>query len=71
MGDAEIALSEDCFYSQVIGVGCCGDHGLLRIPVLSVKDIRQQSCTNVFFLILNKYSYENVFFQRFQWSLSC
>jgi hypothetical protein len=44
MGDAEIALSEDCFYSQVTGMGCCGDHGLLRIPVLSVKDIRQQSC---------------------------
>jgi hypothetical protein len=41
-----MALSEDCFYSQVMGIGCCGDQGLLRIPVLSVKEIRQQSCKN-------------------------
>ncbi|CAF0714470.1 unnamed protein product [Adineta steineri] len=45
-GNAEIALTEDCFYSQVIDIGCCGDHGLLRIPVLTVKDIRQQSYFN-------------------------
>lgn len=44
LGDAELALTDDCFYSQVIGTGCCGDQGLIRIPVLSVKDIRQQAC---------------------------
>lgn len=42
-----MALTEDCFYSQVVGRGCCGDQGLLRIPILSVKDIRQQSCKNI------------------------
>ena len=39
-----MALTEDCFYSQVTDTGCCGDHGVLRIPILNVKDIRQQSC---------------------------
>jgi len=39
-------LSEDCFYSQVTGIGCCGDHSLLRIPILSIRDIRQQSYFN-------------------------
>lgn len=42
-----MALTEDCFYSQVVGTGCCGDQGLLRIPILSVKDIRQQSCKDI------------------------
>ncbi|CAF2841469.1 unnamed protein product [Rotaria sp. Silwood2] len=46
LGDAEMALSEDCFYSQVIGIGCCGDQGLLRIPILSIRDIRQQTYFN-------------------------
>ncbi|CAF2071035.1 unnamed protein product [Rotaria magnacalcarata] len=46
LGDAEMALSEDCFYSQVIGTGCCGDQGLMRIPISTVKDIRQQSYFN-------------------------
>jgi len=53
-----MALSEDCFYSQVLGIGCCGDHGLLRIPILSVKDIRQQSCKNYFYRI--KYNRKNI-----------
>lgn len=44
LGTAELALTQDCFYSQVTAQGCCGDQGLLRIPVLTVKDIRQQSC---------------------------
>jgi hypothetical protein len=39
-----MALTEDCFYSQVIESGCCGDQGLLHIPILTVKDIRQQTC---------------------------
>ncbi|CAF3738548.1 unnamed protein product [Rotaria sp. Silwood1] len=46
LGNAEMALSEDCFYSQVLGGGCCGDQGLLRIPILSVRDIRQQAYFN-------------------------
>ena len=41
-----MVLSEDCFYSQVVRIGCCGDQGLLRIPISSMKDIRQQSCIN-------------------------
>ncbi|CAF0794018.1 unnamed protein product [Rotaria sordida] len=46
LGNAEMALTEDMFYSQVIETGCCGDQGLLRIPVLSVRDIRQQAYFN-------------------------
>lgn len=46
LGDAEMALTDDCLYSQVIGMGCCGDRGVLRIPILSIRDIRQQSCEN-------------------------
>lgn len=45
-----MALTEDCLYSQVLGTGCCGDHGLLRIPILTVKDIRQQSCKEIIFI---------------------
>lgn len=41
-----MALTDDCLYSQVIDFGCCGDQGVLRIPILSIKDIRQQSCKN-------------------------
>jgi hypothetical protein len=44
-----MALTEDCLYSQVIGTGCCSDQGVLRIPILSVKDIRQQLCKYYFF----------------------
>lgn len=47
-----MALSEDCFYSQVNGFGCCGDQGTLRIPVLEIKDIRQQACKKNFFFQL-------------------
>jgi len=54
-----MALSEDCLYSQVIDTGCCGDHGLLRIPILSIRDIRQQSCKNSFYPIRIKYSFGN------------
>ncbi|UJR31765.1 hypothetical protein I4U23_019243 [Adineta vaga] len=46
LGNAEMALTEDCFYSQVIARGCCGDQGLIRIPILSVRDIRQQAYFN-------------------------
>ncbi|CAF1393064.1 unnamed protein product [Adineta steineri] len=46
LGNAEIALTEDCLYSQVTGTGCCGDQGILRIPVLSIIGIRQQSYFN-------------------------
>ncbi len=43
-----MALTEDCLYSQVKGIGCCGDQGVLRIPILSIKDIRPQACKNYF-----------------------
>jgi hypothetical protein len=43
-----MALTEDCLYSQVNGIGCCGDRGVLRIPILSIKDIRPQACKNDF-----------------------
>jgi hypothetical protein len=52
-----MALTEDCFYSHVVETGCCGDQGLLRIPILSVKDIRQQSCKNDSDRIENIYYY--------------
>ncbi len=44
-----MALTEDCLYSQVIGFGCCLDQGVLHIPILSIKDIRQQACTKYLF----------------------
>ena len=47
-----MALTEDCFYSQVTVTGCCGDQGLIRIPVLSVKDIRQQACKDNIVLLV-------------------
>jgi hypothetical protein len=49
-----MALTEDCLYSQVNGFGCCGDRGVLRIPILSIKDIRQQTCTSYFLGILQR-----------------
>jgi hypothetical protein len=43
-----MALTEDCLYSQVKGFGCCSDKGVLRIPILAIKDIRQQPCIKFF-----------------------
>jgi len=39
-----MALTEDCLYSQTRHSTCCDDRGVLRIPILSIKDIRQQAC---------------------------
>lgn len=41
-----MALTEDCLYSQVRGIGFYGDKGVLRIPILSIKEVRQQACKN-------------------------
>ncbi|CAF1551569.1 unnamed protein product [Didymodactylos carnosus] len=45
LGGAELVLTEDCFYSQLF-MGCCGDNGLLRIPILSIIDVREQAWFN-------------------------
>jgi hypothetical protein len=55
-----MALTEDCLYSQVIRSRCY-DQGVLRIPILSIKDIRQQAC-KIIALIINK---KWLFFIRF------
>ncbi|CAF0857169.1 unnamed protein product [Adineta steineri] len=46
MGNAEIILTEDGIYSQVIGVACCGDRGYLHIPLLAITNIREQDWFN-------------------------
>ncbi len=43
-----MALTEDCLYSQPIKMVWCCDQGVLRIPILSIKDIRQEPCKNYF-----------------------
>ena len=48
-------------------MGCCGDQGILRIPVLTVKDIRQQSC-KIDCSLADAWRFV---FSRFQWTLSC
>jgi hypothetical protein len=44
LGHAELVLTEDGIYSQVIGCTCCSDRGFLHIPILAIRDIRDQSC---------------------------
>jgi hypothetical protein len=46
LGDAELAVTNDCLYSQVPGRNCLRNHGLLRIPILSIRNIQQHSCEN-------------------------
>ncbi|CAF0871459.1 unnamed protein product [Adineta ricciae] len=48
LGHAEMALTEDCLYSQVrkSGCTCCCDQGVLRVPVLAIIDIQQKSYFN-------------------------
>ncbi|UJR14917.1 hypothetical protein I4U23_001900 [Adineta vaga] len=46
VGEVDLALTEDCLYSQVIKSNCCCDQGVLRIPVLSIIDIQQKSYFN-------------------------
>jgi hypothetical protein len=44
LGDAELVLTEDGIYSQVIGSTCCSDRGFLYIPLLAITNIREQAC---------------------------
>jgi hypothetical protein len=44
LGNAELVLTEDGIYSQVIGTACCKDRGFLHVPLLAITTIREQAC---------------------------
>jgi hypothetical protein len=44
LGNAELVLTEDGIYSQVLGVACCSDRGFLHIPLRAITNIQEQAC---------------------------
>ncbi|CAF2826797.1 unnamed protein product [Rotaria sp. Silwood2] len=46
LGNAELVLTEDGIFSQVIGTSCCNDRGFLHIPLFAITNIHDQNWFN-------------------------
>ncbi|CAF3562298.1 unnamed protein product [Rotaria socialis] len=43
LGNAELVLTEDGIFSQVIGISCCIDRGFVHIPLFAITNIHAQA----------------------------
>ncbi|CAF0983147.1 unnamed protein product [Rotaria sp. Silwood1] len=43
LGDAELVLTQDGIFSQVIGTSCCKDRGFLHIPLFAITNIHDKT----------------------------
>ncbi|CAF0843505.1 unnamed protein product [Rotaria sordida] len=46
LGNAELVLTEDGIFSQVIGTSCCKDRGFIHIPLFAITNIQDQAWFN-------------------------